>query len=94
MNAPQPAVTVYGADWCLDCVRSKRFLDEHGVSYEWLDIQQQPELAEKVIELNIQGGFGPKRRIPLILIGAQILSEPSDEELGRALASGQTAESG
>jgi len=84
-------VVVYGADWCPDCVRAKRFLDSHRVSYKWLDIQQQPELAERVIELNVQGGYGTKRRIPLILAGELILSEPSDEELAQALGIDQAS---
>lgn len=29
----QPLVTIYGAMWCGDCRRTKRFLDQHGVQY-------------------------------------------------------------
>jgi len=78
-------VVVYGADWCPDCVRSKRFLQERGIEFEWYDIQAHHELADIVVEYNIQTGHGPKRRIPLILVGEKILSEPSNDELGCAL---------
>lgn len=78
-------VVVYGAAWCGDCVRSKRFLDEHAVEYEYRDIMAQPELADEVVQHNIDAGFGPKRRIPVILVGARVLSEPSNDELAAAL---------
>jgi len=78
-------VVMYGAGWCVDCVRSKRYLEQHKVPYEFLDINERPELAETVINYNERAGFGPKRRIPVILVGERILSEPSDEELGAAL---------
>jgi glutaredoxin len=79
-------VILYGADWCGDCVRSKRFLRENNVAFEELNILGQPELTETVIQLNIAAGHGPKRRIPVILIGEDtILSEPSNDELATAL---------
>jgi glutaredoxin len=78
-------VVVYSADWCGDCVRSKRFLKEHGIEFTELNIMQQPELADVVVQYNIAAGFGPKRRIPVILIDDKVLSEPSNDELARAL---------
>ncbi|HIN73091.1 MAG TPA: hypothetical protein EYM98_11020 [Dehalococcoidia bacterium] len=33
-------ITVYGAPWCLDCARSKQFLGEQRVLYNWVDIGQ------------------------------------------------------
>ena len=78
-------VVLYGADWCGDCVRSKRFLKEHGIEFVEHNIIARPELAEEVIQLNIKGGYGPRRRIPVILVGEKILSEPSNAELAEAL---------
>jgi len=78
-------VVLYGADWCGDCVRSKRFLHENNVAFEEFNILGQPELAEEVIRLNIEAGHGPKRRIPVILVDDRILSEPSNDELANAL---------
>ena len=42
---PDPAdlmtqITVYGAPWCPDCKRAKRFLAEQRVAYDWVDIDQ------------------------------------------------------
>jgi len=78
-------VIVFGADWCGDCIRAKRLLDERNVDYTWRDIVAQPELADQVVKYNIEAGFGPKRRIPIILIDGKILSEPSNEDLLSAL---------
>ncbi len=78
-------IVVYGAKWCGDCHRSARFLDQHQIEYDYFDIERDSALADRVVELNIQAGHGPKRRIPVILIGEMILSEPSNTELASAL---------
>jgi glutaredoxin len=33
-------LTVYGAPWCSDCKRAKKFLGEQRVHYEWVDVEQ------------------------------------------------------
>ena len=78
-------VIMYGADWCGDCIRSKRLLDEHKIEYEYFDIVARPDLVDKVIGYNEQAGVGSIRRIPIILVGDKILSEPSNTELAEAL---------
>jgi mycoredoxin len=80
-----PKVVVYGADWCGDCHRSTRFLKAHNIDFTYLDIVQQPELADEVVAYNVQAGHGPKRRIPIILVDEKILSEPSNDQLAHAL---------
>jgi thioredoxin reductase (NADPH) len=74
-------ITVYGAPWCPDCKRSKRFLTEHRVPFRWVDIDADPEGLSLVERL--QGGG---RTIPTILFpeGDHLL-EPSDGELARRL---------
>ncbi len=39
-------ITVYGAYWCPDCRRSKRFLSEHQIAYEWIDIESRRRVKE------------------------------------------------
>jgi mycoredoxin len=68
---------MYSADWCGDCVRSKRLLDSLAVSYELIDVESVPGASEKVIEIN-----GGKRSIPVILFpDGTHLTEPSDIDL-------------
>jgi len=31
-------ITVYGAGWCPDCRRAKKFFVEHRVAYDFVDI--------------------------------------------------------
>ena len=71
------SITMYSADWCGDCVRSKRLLDSLEVSYELIDVESVPGASEKVIEIN-----GGKRSIPVILFpDGSHLTEPSDIDL-------------
>ena len=78
-------VTVYGADWCGDTVRTLRDLDRAGVDYDYVDIEVDEDAEKKVIEFN-----GGKRRIPLVEIASDDgepvrLSVPNASELKNAL---------
>lgn len=85
MNSP--ALTLYGANWCGDCRRAKKFLGEQRIHYEWVDITDNDEAITFVEKAN-EG----KRRIPtMILSGGEVLSNPSNAELAQAL--GLTRES-
>jgi thioredoxin reductase (NADPH) len=75
------AITVYGAPWCPDCKRAKRFLAEQRVTYQWVDIDENAEGLRHVEELQ-KGG----RTIPTIVFDdGTVLLEPTDEELARKL---------
>ena len=56
-------ITVYGAHWCPDCRRSKQFLGEHQIPYNWVDIEEDSKAEQFVIQKN-----DGKRIIPTILI--------------------------
>jgi mycoredoxin len=74
-------ITMYGADWCGDCRRSKRFLDSNDVSYNYIDVEADTSASEKVIEIN-----GGMRSIPVILFpDGTHLTEPSDNALKEKL---------
>ena len=74
-------VTVYGAYWCPDCRRAKRFLGEQFVPYKWVDIEQDKDGEKYVLEKN-QG----KRIIPTIVFeDGSFLVEPSNAELAKKL---------
>jgi thioredoxin reductase (NADPH) len=74
-------IKVYGAPWCPDCKRSKKFLAEHRVQHDWIDIDQDPESLRYVETL--QGGG---RTIPTIVFpDGTYLAEPSDDVLARKL---------
>lgn len=72
-------LTVYGAAWCSDCHRTRRFLDGAGVPYQYVDLQSDPA-AQAMLDA---AGY---RAIPIVLTpGGQILVEPSDRALAAAL---------
>ena len=63
-------LTVYSATWCPDCRQAKRFLEEHGVPYELIEIDRD-EGAARLLEERTG-----KRGIPYFVI--------DDEEWVRA----------
>lgn len=73
-------VKVYGADWCEDTQHARAFLDDLGVQYQYIDIEQDESAARWVREHN-----DGKERKPTVDIAGQVLSEPSDHELTSAL---------
>ena len=83
-------VRVYGAPWCPDCARSKKFLGEHRVRYDWIDIDKDGD-ARGFVEA-LQGGG---RTIPTIVFpdGSHLL-DPSNEELAQKLELQLEAERG
>ena len=74
-------IKVYSTEWCPDCKRSKAFLNEHGIEYEEINIEDNPDAAKKVQEIN-----NGNRSVPTIVFpDGKVLVEPSNEELGKAL---------
>ena len=80
-------IKVYGASWCGDCRRAKRFLGDQRIPYEWHDIEADPSYIAEVQARN--GG----NNIPTIVFpDGTHLSEPSNEELADKLGLERTAE--
>ncbi len=74
-------IVLYGAHWCPDCKRSKKFLGEQMVPYQWVDIEQDKEARSYVEEIN-----NGKRIIPTIVFpDGDILVEPSNADLATKL---------
>lgn len=70
-------ITMYGADWCGDCRRSKRLLEELDVQVTHIDVEADESASAKVIEIN-----GGVRSIPvLVFADGTHLTEPSDNDL-------------
>jgi len=74
-------ITVYGAHWCPDCRRSKQFLGEHQIPYNWVNIEEDSEAEKFVTEKN-----NGKRIIPTIVFAdGTFLVEPTNAELATKL---------
>ncbi len=87
MDREKPLV-VYGTPWCPDCRRSKQFLGEHRVPYDYIDIDQDPAAQAEVMRIN-RGN----RSVPTIVFpDGSSLTEPSNEELAKKLGLVSTAQ--
>jgi thioredoxin reductase (NADPH) len=74
-------ILVYGASWCPDCRRAKKFLADQRVPYSWHDIEGDPDGVRVVQDRNVG-----KNIIPTIVFpDGSHLSEPSNEELAEKL---------
>ncbi|WP_406247037.1 glutaredoxin domain-containing protein [Microbacterium sp. M] len=46
------SITMFGADWCRDCIRTKKQLDELGIEYTYIDLVQEPSAADVAKEIS------------------------------------------
>jgi len=78
----EPRVTIYGAYWCPDCRRSKKFLGEQFIPYRWVDIEQDKDGETYVLQRN-----DGKRIIPMIVFDDDnsFLVEPTNAQLAKKL---------
>ncbi len=75
------SIKLYGTDWCSDCKRSKKFLGEQRVQYEYINIEEDSEGQNYVREIQ-HGGLS----IPTITFdNGSVLIEPSNAELAAKL---------
>ena len=76
-------ITVYSADWCGDCRRSKRLLAKLNIEYKLIDVESDLTAADKVREIN-----GGMQSIPVVVFDdGTHLTEPSDADLTAKLES-------
>jgi glutaredoxin len=73
-------IEVYGADWCDDTRHALRHLDELGVDYQYVNIEEDSNASEWVKSRN-----DGKEIKPTIKVGDEVLRAPGDEELESAL---------
>ena len=75
-----PHITLYGAYWCADTIRTRRFLNRHHVPYTLIDIEDDPEASRRVSDWN-RGYLST----PTLVIEGRIITEPSNDELAEIL---------
>lgn len=66
-TAATKAITVYGAEWCAFCHMVKRYLDDKGIKYEYIDVDHDRAAAKHIVEKTGQAG------IPVTEIGEQVI---------------------
>ena len=74
-------IRVFGASWCPDCRRAKRFLGDQRIPFEWHDIEVDPDGVRIVQERNNGNNVIPT----IIFPDDSHLAEPSNEELAEKI---------
>ncbi len=70
-------IVMYATTWCGDCRMAKRWFDQHGVAYDYINIEQNDEAAAIVVKLN-----GGRQSVPTIVFpDGSVLVEPSASQL-------------
>ena len=70
-------IKIYATTWCGDCRMAKRWFDSRGISYEYINIEEDDEAAAYVLRIN-RG----MRSVPTIIFpDGTVLVEPSPREL-------------
>ena len=84
IQTPQTAekIKMYATTWCGDCRFAKRWLDSHGIPYEYINIEEDESAAELVVKVN-----GGAQSVPTIIFpDGSILVEPTARELAAKFA--------
>ena len=75
---------LYTLSTCMHCKATKRFLKEHGIDYDYVDVdkldgKERDEIRKEVMKLS--GGL----RFPTIVIGKKVIVGFYEDELKEAL---------
>ncbi len=78
-----PALTVYSTTWCGYCRRLKTQLDQNGIAYTEVDIEEDPAAAQFVASANGGNQTVPTLKFP----DGSTLTNPSGAQVKAKLAS-------
>ena len=45
-------ILMYSTSWCGDCRRAKQFLNERGVAYREINVDEDPDAEELILKVN------------------------------------------
>lgn len=80
MTSHDKTLTMFGADWCRDCRRTKAQLDDLGVAYTYVDLEAEPAAAEVAREIS------GRMNIPVVVYpDATHHVEPSNDDVAAKL---------
>lgn len=74
-------VTMFSTTWCGYCRRLKRQMDDAGISYREVDLDDDPSYDDRIVAKT--GGF---RTVPTLEVRGELLVNPSIREVEDALA--------
>jgi len=82
MSTATAAVTMYSTPWCGYCKRLKRQMDDAGIAFDEIDIEQVPEAAGIVERVNAGNQTVPT----LVFADGTALTNPSLAQIADRLA--------
>ena len=65
-------IKIYSRSWCSFCHRAKALLDSKGLTYQEVDIEQQPQARAEMIELS------GRHTVPQLFINQQAIGGCDD----------------
>ncbi|WP_120339721.1 glutaredoxin domain-containing protein [Cryobacterium soli] len=69
-------LTMFGAEWCKDCRRSKKLLDGLGVAYDYVDLETVEDGADRARAIS------GRTQIPVLVFADNShMVEPSDADV-------------
>ncbi|WEG09160.1 glutaredoxin domain-containing protein [Microbacterium horticulturae] len=69
-------IKMFGAEWCRDCRRTKKQLDELGIEYDYIDLVVDPSAADVAEEIS------GRKNIPVVVYpDASHQVEPSNADV-------------
>ena len=74
-------VTMFSTVWCGYCRRLRRQMDEAGIDYQVVDLDEDPTHESRIIART--GGY---RTVPTLDIGGELLVNPTIQEVRAAIA--------
>jgi glutaredoxin len=70
------SIILYATRWCGDCYQARKFLKEHGIAYQEIDIDESPDAEDLVLRVN-----DGRRKVPTVQIGERYFAcSPFDPE--------------
>ena len=76
-RSEQPPIKMYATAWCGDCRLARRWLDTHGIPYDYINSEEDEEAAVTVMRLN-----HGMRSVPTIIFpDGSVLVEPGIRQL-------------
>ena len=73
-------IKIYGADWCIDCLNLKNYLESKNIRYEYIIITNNKQASDFVQKIN-----NGKKIIPTIDVEGKIYANPNINELNKIL---------
>ena len=73
-------ITIYGANWCSDCINVKEFLKSKGIMFEEIDISNNVQATKFVEKVN-----NGKRVVPTIDVDGKVYANPGISKLTKVI---------